>query len=141
MKRKFLPRLFILPLIAIAHFIAMPLHVGAITAPPKSFLSEVTTTDIDTIKDPALSSDASCNKTQCSIVSNYINPFIKLLTILVGIAITIGVIVGAIQVISSAGDPQQAASGKNHIRNALFAAVGYVLLLALLQWLLPGGVA
>lgn len=95
--------------------------------------------DSDTIKDPALSGRADCTEDSCNLISNYINPFITLLTVLVGLAITIGIIFGGIRVAMSAGDPQANASGKDHIRNALIAAVAYALLYALLQWLIPGG--
>lgn len=90
-------------------------------------------------QDPALSSKFSCTKTRCDIIANYINPTITLLTVLVGIAVVIGIIWGAIQVMTSAGDPQKSASGKNHIRNALIGAVGYLMLWALLQFIIPGG--
>lgn len=88
--------------------------------------------------DPALDA-ASCTKDDCDLVSNYINPIINLLSILVGVAVAIGIIIGSIQVITSAGDPQKTANGKDHIRNAAIALVAYVLLYAFLQWVIPGG--
>lgn len=83
---------------------------------------------------------ATCNKNECELLAKYLNPFIKLLSYLVGIAVVIGIMIGAIQVITSAGDPQKNANGKNHIRNALIAAIAYVILFAFLQWVIPGGV-
>jgi hypothetical protein len=40
---------------------------------------------------------------------------------------------------SSAGDPQKSAQGKEHIRNALFGLLAYILLYAFLQFIIPGG--
>ncbi len=89
------------------------------------------------INDPAL--EAVCNEDGCELIQKYVNPFINLMTVLVGIAVVIGIIVGGIQVATSAGDPQKAASGKDHIRNAMIAIVAYLLLFSGLQFILPGG--
>ena len=103
--------------------------------------SESCKADSDCISDPALNASARCSKSNCDIIDNYINPFIGLLSVIVGLAVVIGIIVGSIQVMTSAGDPQKAANGKNHIRDAIIALVAYVLLYAFLQWVLPGGVS
>jgi hypothetical protein len=99
--------------------------------------------ELEDLSDPALSqqscveSEAGAN--DCGFVDKYINPFIKLLNVLVGIVAIIFIIFGAIQVITSAGDPQKSANGKNHIRNALIGLVAYIILAAFLRWvLLPG---
>ncbi len=91
------------------------------------------------VADPALS-QGGCSTANCGFIDQYINPTIKLLSALVGIVAVIFIILGAIQVSTSAGDPQKAAAGKNHIRNALLGMVGYVLLFVLLSWLIPGGI-
>src|SRR5690242_17108405 len=41
--------------------------------------------------------EASVDEQGCNIVSKYLNPFIKVLTVLVGVAVVIGIIVGGIQ--------------------------------------------
>lgn len=69
----------------------------------------------------------------------YINPVVNLLSALVGIVVVIGIVLGAVQFGSSAGDPQKAANGKNHIRNALLGLLAYLLLYAFLQFMIPGG--
>jgi hypothetical protein len=73
------------------------------------------------------------------LFTKYINPLITLLSAVVGVVVVIGVIYGAIQVSSSAGDPQKSAQGKEHIRNALFGLLAYILLYAFLQCIIPGG--
>jgi hypothetical protein len=78
-------------------------------------------------------------KAKACLFGKYLNPVINLLTAVVGVVVVIGIIVGAIQFSSSAGDPQKAANGKNHIRNALIGLLAYILLYAFLQFVIPGG--
>lgn len=78
--------------------------------------------------------------TGSALITSYLNPFIKLLTVLVGVAVTVGVIYGGIQYSMSAGDPQKAASGRKHVRDAVIALVAYALVLSLLNFLIPGGI-
>ena len=73
------------------------------------------------------------------LFGKYINPFVNLLAALVGLAVVGGIIYGGILFSSSAGDPQKAAQGKEHIRNALIALLAYILLYTFLQFLIPGG--
>ncbi len=81
----------------------------------------------------------SATTAQACLFAKYINPVIAMLSVVVGLVAVIGIIIGAIQFSSSAGDPQKAANGKNHIRNALVGLLAYLLLFALLQFLVPGG--
>lgn len=74
------------------------------------------------------------------LFTKYINPLIAVVSALVGVAVIAGVIWGGIEYITSAGDPQKAASGKKHIMNALIALVAYGLLYAFLQFMVPGGI-
>lgn len=74
------------------------------------------------------------------LFTKYINPLINLFSVLVGVAVVVGVIWGGIEYVTSAGDPQKAASGRKHIINALLALVAYGLLYAFLQFMVPGGV-
>ena len=78
-------------------------------------------------------------KAKVCLYGKYLNPIINLLSAMVGVVVVVGIIVGAIQFSSSAGDPQKAANGKNHIRNALLGLLAYILLYAFLQFMLPGG--
>ncbi|HEX9679476.1 MAG TPA: hypothetical protein VGA08_02540 [Candidatus Saccharimonadales bacterium] len=58
----------------------------------------------------------------------------------VAIAVTGLLVVGGIQYITSAGNPQQISSAKSRIRNALIALVLYIFMYAILQWAVPGGI-
>jgi hypothetical protein len=92
--------------------------------------------------DPECQADTAgstqCVKNNCPLFTKYLNPFIRSLTVLVGLGVTIGIIVGGIQYASSGGDPQKAASGKQHIKVAVIALVGFMFLYGLLRFLFPG---
>lgn len=92
--------------------------------------------------DPAATSTVPCggSSAPCPIVDKYVNPAIALLAALTGILAITGIIIGGIQVTSSAGDPQKVASGKRHIRNSVIGVVAFIFLYAFLNWILPGGV-
>jgi hypothetical protein len=55
------------------------------------------------------------------------------------IAVIIGVLWGAIRYITSGGDAQKVAEGKDKIQKALLGLLAFIFLYALLNWLLPGG--
>ena len=74
------------------------------------------------------------------LYAKYINPFITVLSVLVGLAVVIAIIIGGIEVLTSAADPQRVAAGRKRIIGALVALVAYFVLYAALQFLLPGGV-
>jgi hypothetical protein len=101
--------------------------------------SSDTTDTLDDGTDPALGSTVACTKDNCPLISKYVNPAIAVLSALVGIVAVIAIVVGGIQVTTSAGDPQKSAAGKNHIRNAVIGVAAYVFLYAFLQWIIPGG--
>ena len=79
------------------------------------------------------------NATQC-LFAKYINPVINLLSILVGLLIVVGLVVGGIQIETSAGDPQKAAAGRSLIGKVLVGLLVYLLLYAFLQFIVPGGI-
>lgn len=89
-------------------------------------------------EDPALGCSA---KNNCvNLVDKYVNPLIKLFSVLVGLVVTASIIVGAIQYSSATGDPSKVATARKRIFNAVYALIAYILLLAFLQWLIPGGI-
>jgi hypothetical protein len=89
--------------------------------------------------DPAKCGDDCSKNNGCDIVGKYVNPFIKFLGILVGIAVTVGIIWGGIEYSRSAGDPQQAANGRRHIRVAAIALISYFFIYAFIHFLMPAG--
>lgn len=81
-----------------------------------------------------------CNGDRCDLIKNYVNPFITLLSALVGLVVVMSLIMGGIQYTASEGDPQKAANAKNRLQKTVFAFVLYIFLYALLQFLIPGGI-
>ena len=90
--------------------------------------------------DPALCGTPCKDADNCNLVTRYANPLInKFLAPLAILAVIIGIIWGAIQYITSAGDAQKVAEGKSKIQKALFGLLAFIFLYALLNWLIPGG--
>ncbi len=65
---------------------------------------------------------------------------ITFLSIGVGIAVVAGIAIGGIQYATSQGNPAGAQKGITTITNAVIGLVLYLLMFALLQFLIPGGV-
>lgn len=89
--------------------------------------------------DPAAAN--GCTNGDCStIITKYVNPAIKLLTILIGLVVAISIVVGGIQYASSAGDPSKVTAAKQRITNSLLALIAYIFLFGFLQFIVPGGI-
>jgi hypothetical protein len=86
------------------------------------------------------SADTTCTKSSCDLIAKYINPSINILSVLFGLIVVISIILGAIQFITSEGDPQKASRAKDRITNTLLAFFAYVLMYGFLQFLIPGGI-
>ena len=81
-----------------------------------------------------------CSGTACeTFIDKYINPFIVLLTILVGVLGAISIIVGGIQYATSADDPSKVTKAKSRILNTIIGLVAYIFLFAFLNYIIPGG--
>ena len=87
---------------------------------------------------PAAAQD--CGQAVCDLAASCLNPLIRVLSGLVGVAVAGSIILGGIQYSASGGDPQKAAKAKNRITNAIFALMAYLFIWAFLQFLVPGGV-
>jgi hypothetical protein len=83
--------------------------------------------------------DPEINAENCGIIS-YIVVFTKVLSGLVGIVVVIMIAVGGIQYTMARDDPQAVNAAKTRIRNAIFALVFYLLSVAFLQYIVPGGI-
>lgn len=79
---------------------------------------------------------ARCN----SFIETYVNPFIILLSGLVGVAAVISIIVAGIQYSSSADDPGTVTKAKQRIFSTIIGLVAYIFLFAFLNYLVPGGI-
>ena len=76
----------------------------------------------------------------CDLVAKYVNPLIDLMSIVFGLIATGSLILGAINYITSEGDPQKSSEAKNRMTNTVFAILAYAFLYGFLQFLVPGGV-
>lgn len=88
---------------------------------------------------PDLASMGSGGGEQC-LINTYVKPAVETASALVGILVVISIIVAGIQYSSAAGDSSKVSAAKDRIRNSLVGFLAFLLLLAFLNWLIPGGV-
>lgn len=110
------------------------LFVFAAFAPARVYAGDAQ--QIEVCNTNRTSSDAKCN----SFINDYVNPIIKVLTAMVGVAAVISIIIAGIQYSASADDSGMVAKAKQRIFNVIIGLVAYVFLLALLNYLVPGGI-
>ncbi len=93
----------------------------------------------DPCSDPAVQAD--CKSISCNaLIKDYVEPGIKVLTMLMGVVVAISIVVAGIQYGSAGSDPGQVAAAKKRLSSALLALLAYLFMFSFLQWLLPGGV-
>ena len=81
-----------------------------------------------------------CGRNEAVGVNCLFNDIITFLSVGVGIAVVIGIIIGGITYSTSQGNPAQAQKGMTIIANSAIGLVLYMLMWAIVQWLIPGGV-
>jgi len=74
-----------------------------------------------------------------NFLTKYINPFISLLTVVVGVAAAISIVVAGIQYASAGSDPGKVQKAKDRIGQTLLGLVAYILLFSFLNFIIPGG--
>ncbi|HSX29892.1 MAG TPA: hypothetical protein VLE73_05020 [Candidatus Saccharimonadales bacterium] len=74
-----------------------------------------------------------------TFIQKYINPFIKLLTAIVGVGAALSIIIAGIQYSQSADDPSAVSKAKMRIVQTLIGVLGYLFLFAFLNYVVPGG--
>lgn len=82
----------------------------------------------------------NCDETHCDLVQLYVNPAIRLLSILVGLVIGASLVMGGVQYAAAGSDPQKVSAAKSRISNTLMAFFAYAFMYAFLNFLIPGGV-
>ncbi len=77
----------------------------------------------------------ACN----NFINTYVNPIVTLLTILVGVAAAISVVVAGIQYASAGDDPGKVQKAKGRIWQTVLGLLAYLFLAAFLNYIVPGG--
>lgn len=94
----------------------------------------------DCITQPTSKNDCAGKESTACGLFDYINTAIKLLSAMIGIISTILIIVGGIRYSAAGADPNAVAKAKSMIFKGVYAIVGFGLLFAVMEWLLPGGI-
>jgi hypothetical protein len=88
--------------------------------------------------DPAIT--CTSNSSYCNLIKEYVVPTINLLSVAFGLIAVISLLLGAINYITSEGDPQKVSRAKMRIRNTIFSVVAFMFLYSFLNFLIPGGI-
>lgn len=92
---------------------------------------------------PLVDNGGNCvsnTKASGGAIVNYLRGWLLLLSGLVGTVVMVVIVVAGIQYITSAGDPGLVKAAKQRIFNAILALVLYLMMYAILQFLVPGGI-
>lgn len=84
--------------------------------------------------------DSAGNAINCDLGIKYINPLIKAVAAMVGLAVTASIIWAGIQYATSADDPQKVTAAKQRMLTSVLTLLGFFLFFAFLNWIIPGGV-
>lgn len=117
-----------------------PLKIGGSgkTAPKSPDDSEC---DGSACSDTPTGSGQNCDENHCDLVSLYVNPFIRLLSLIVGLVVAGSLVMAGVQYAASSGDSQKVSAAKSRISNTLLAFLAYAFLYAFLNFLIPGGLS
>ncbi len=96
-----------------------------------------------TIALPILSGGATCvqnDQGTGGAIVNYLRDILKLVGTAVGLVIVLMLIIAGIQYITSAGDSGRVKGAKDRIVGAITALILFMFMVAILQFLVPGGI-
>ncbi len=77
---------------------------------------------------------------QCNSIDQDLQIAMNVLSIGVGVVVTLMMVMGGLQYMTSRDNPQAVQAARARIMNAVIAMVSYVFIYAFLQWIVPGGV-
>ncbi|MDO4747002.1 MAG: hypothetical protein Q4A70_01495 [Candidatus Saccharibacteria bacterium] len=133
--RKFLLSLM---LVAISLFVVA---TPVLAAEQKCVITSVVGTDKcdqDGTKNEKGEYNCSCDDGNGSGVTDILNLVVDIMTIGIGILGLIGISIVGIQYLTSGGNEEKAKKAKRRMFEIIIGLVAYVLLYAVLKWLLPG---
>jgi hypothetical protein len=92
---------------------------------------------------PLVNNGGTCVSNSASsggAIVNYLRGWLELLGGVVGLLVMLMIVVAGVQYITSTGDPGLVKSAKQRLFNAILALVLYLMMFAILQFLIPGGI-
>ena len=154
MRRWLRESLMVLMLIVTVATVMAPIRAEALSCPPgqTAYVNVCCPSDQEPMSNNIIkgkvldtpSSKTCCPKgtagdEQACFFAKYVNPTIRLLSAVAGVAAIIGIIIGGLRYASSAGESQKVAKAKDMIIRSLTGFVAFLFLAAFIQFLSPGG--
>ncbi len=72
-------------------------------------------------------------------IVSYLRLILRLMNMLVGAVVVLVIVIAGVQYVTSAGDPTNTKKAKTRVTGALTALLLYMLMVAILNFILPGG--
>lgn len=120
-------KFYILVLVGVANF---SLAAAALSAPDIAYAQDQNFVQV---------CDENGTGACANFVAKYINPFITLLTVVIGVAAAISIVVAGIQYASAGSDPGKVQKAKDRIGQTMLGLLAYILLFSFLNYIVPGG--
>lgn len=120
----------------VSHFIAIVLLSGIATLSVSSLVPAAASAS------PLIAQTQVCKSPgdACTnFVQKYLNPFIRLLSMIVGVGAAISLVLAGIRYSSSADDPSAVSKAKTRIVQTIIGLLAYIFLFAFLNYVIPGG--
>lgn len=124
-------------------FLATPVTAAAAAQHPASIpvnLFAADCSDIKNAEDKEKATSQDVDGANC-IYQKYINPLIRFVSAIAGVAVVISIVIAGIQYSMAGGDPGKVAAAKQRITQSIIALLAFIFLLSFLQWLTPGGLS
>jgi hypothetical protein len=93
-----------------------------------------------TLSSPLINGQSAVTCGQHGIIFSYLKMIIQFLSGAVGLVVVLLIVIGGVQYITSAGDPAGVKAAKSRITNAITGLVLFLLMFAILNFLIPGGI-
>ena len=93
-----------------------------------------------TLSSPLSSGGTTVDCSGNGLIFNYLKMVIQFLSGAIGLVIVLMIVIGGVQYITSAGDPGAVKAARGRIINAITGLVLFILMFAILNFLIPGGI-
>ncbi len=74
------------------------------------------------------------------VIIFFLKDILKLLSGIIGLVVLLMIVIAGFQYLTSAGDPARVKAGKDRLQNAIVALLLYLMMFAILTFLVPGGI-
>lgn len=117
------------------------LSAAVTLVPTLAYAADAAECKVVTLSTPLLNGQGSVSScAKGGIIFAYLRMIIQYLSGAVGLVVVLLIVIGGIQYITSAGNPAGVKAAKTRITNAITGLILFLLMFAILNFLIPGGI-